>query len=70
MNSSKRTPRGFSGRVAEANMMGIAAGLHRGKNPLEPLQTSPLDVFMTNQAVYRVSGKNVKICASHAGVTR
>jgi transketolase len=58
--------------IAEANMMGIAAGLTIGRK-------IPYATTFANFATGRVydqirqsiaySGKNVKICASHAGVT-
>ena len=58
--------------IAEANMMGIAAGLTiGGKIPL----TGTFANFSTGRVYDQIrqsiaySGKNVKICASHAGVT-
>lgn len=58
--------------IAEANMMGIAAGLTiGGKIPF----TGTFANFSTSRVYDQVrqsiaySGKNVKICASHAGVT-
>ena len=58
--------------VAEANMMGVAAGLTvGGKIPF----TGTFANFSTGRVFDQIrqsicySGKNVKICASHAGVT-
>lgn len=58
--------------IAEANMMGIAAGLTiGGKIPF----TSTFANFSTGRVYDQIrqsiaySGKNVKICASHAGLT-
>lgn len=58
--------------IAEANMMGIAAGLTiGGKIPF----TGSFANFSTGRVYDQIrqsiaySGKNVKICASHAGVT-
>lgn len=58
--------------IAEANMMGIAAGLTiGGKIPF----TSTFANFSTGRVYDQIrqsiaySGKNVKICASHAGIT-
>ena len=58
--------------IAEANMMGIAAGLTiGGKIPF----TGTFANFSTGRVYYQIrqsiaySGKNVKICASHAGIT-
>ena len=58
--------------IAEANMMGIAAGLTiGGKIPF----TGTFANFSTGRVYDQIrqsiaySGKNVKICASHAGVT-
>ncbi|MEE6185959.1 Apulose-4-phosphate transketolase subunit B [Mycovorax composti] len=58
--------------IAEANMMGIAAGLAiGGKIPF----TTTFANFSTGRVYDQIrqsiaySGKNVKICASHAGVT-
>ena len=62
----------FQVGIAEANMMGIAAGLSiGGKIPF----TGPFANFSTSRVYDQVrqsiaySGKNVKICASHAGLT-
>jgi transketolase len=62
----------FQVGVAEANMMGIAAGLATGgKIPF----TGTFANFSTGRVFDQIrqsiaySGKNVKICASHAGVT-
>src|SRR5690349_9265460 len=59
-------------RIAEANMMGIAAGLTiGGKIPY----TGTFANFSTGRVYDQIrqsiaySGKNVKICASHAGLT-
>ena len=58
--------------IAEANMMGIAAGLATaGKIPF----TTTFANFSTGRVYDQIrqsiaySGKNVKICASHAGLT-
>src|SRR6266404_6639038 len=58
--------------IAEANMMGIAAGLTiGGKIPF----TTTFANFSTGRVYDQIrqsiaySGKNVKICASHAGIT-
>ena len=58
--------------IAEANMMGIAAGLTiGGKIPF----TGTFANFSTGRVYDQIrqsiaySGKNVKICASHAGLT-
>src|ERR1700735_702501 len=58
--------------IAEANMIGIAAGLTiNGKIPF----TTTFANFSTGRVYDQIrqsvaySGKNVKICASHAGVT-
>ncbi|HMW26336.1 MAG TPA: transketolase C-terminal domain-containing protein [Ferruginibacter sp.] len=58
--------------IAEANMMGVAAGLTiGGKNPY----TTTFANFFTGRGYDQIrqsiaySGKNVKICASHAGLT-
>src|SRR6201991_639133 len=58
--------------IAEANMMGIAAGMSiSGKIPF----TTTFANFSTGRVYDQIrqsvaySGKNVKICASHAGVT-
>ena len=62
----------FQVGIAEANMMGIAAGLTiGGKIPF----TGTFENFSTGRVYDQIrqsiaySGKNVKICASHAGVT-
>src|SRR6185436_1669413 len=62
----------FQVGVAEANMMGVAAGLTiGGKIPF----TGTFANFSTGRVYDQIrqsiaySGKNVKICASHAGVT-
>lgn len=62
----------FQVGIAEANMMGIAAGLATaGKIPF----TSTFANFSTGRVYDQIrqsiaySGKNVKICASHAGLT-
>ncbi len=62
----------FQCGIAEANMMGIAAGLTiGGKIPY----TTTFANFSTGRVYDQIrqsiaySGKNVKICASHAGVT-
>ena len=62
----------FQVGIAEANMMGIAAGLTvGGKIPF----TGTFANFSTSRVYDQVrqsiaySGKNVKICASHAGLT-
>lgn len=62
----------FQSGIAEANMMGIAAGLTiGGKIPF----TGTFANFSTGRVYDQIrqsiaySGKNVKICASHAGVT-
>ncbi len=58
--------------IAEANMIGVAAGLAtEGKIPF----TSTFANFSTSRVYDQIrqsvaySGKNVKICASHAGLT-
>ncbi len=58
--------------IAEANMMGLAAGLSiTGKIPF----TGTFANFSTSRVYDQIrqsiaySGKNVKICASHAGLT-
>jgi transketolase len=62
----------FQVGIAEANMMGIAAGLTIGGKI--PFATSFAN-FATGRVYDQIrqsiaySGKNVKICASHAGVT-
>jgi len=62
----------FQVGIAEANMMGIAAGLTiGGKIPF----TGTFANFSTGRVYDQIrqsiaySGKNVKVCASHAGVT-
>lgn len=62
----------FQMGIAEANMMGVAAGLATaGKIPF----TGTFANFSTGRVYDQIrqsiaySGKNVKICASHAGVT-
>src|SRR5712672_459645 len=62
----------FQCGIAEANMMGIAAGLTiGGKIPY----TATFANFSTGRVYDQIrqsiaySGKNVKICASHAGLT-
>ena len=62
----------FQTGIAEANMMGIAAGLTiGGKIPF----TGTFANFSTGRVYDQIrqsiaySGKNVKICASHAGIT-
>lgn len=62
----------FQVGIAEANMMGIAAGLTiGGKIPF----TGTFANFSTGRVYDQIrqsiaySGKNVKICASHAGIT-
>jgi len=62
----------FQTGIAEANMMGIAAGLTiGGKIPF----ASTFANFATGRVYDQIrqsiaySGKNVKICASHAGIT-
>ncbi|MCX6318338.1 MAG: transketolase family protein [Bacteroidetes bacterium] len=62
----------FQVGIAEANMMGIAAGLTiGGKIPF----TTTFANFSTGRVYDQIrqsiaySGKNVKICASHAGIT-
>ena len=62
----------FQVGIAEANMMGIAAGLTiGGKIPF----TGTFANFSTGRVFDQIrqsiaySGKNVKICASHAGIT-
>jgi transketolase len=69
----KKIPeRFFQTGIAEANMMGIAAGLTiGGKIPF----TGTFANFSTGRVYDQIrqsiaySGKNVKICASHAGLT-
>ena len=74
MNEFKKNhpERFFQVGVAEANMIGIAAGLTiRGKIPF----TGTFANFSTGRVYDQIrqsiaySGKNVKICASHAGIT-
>jgi len=62
----------FSTGIAEANMQGVAAGMTiGGKIPF----TGTFAVFATGRAYDQIrtsiaySNKNVKICASHAGIT-
>lgn len=69
---SNHPDRFFQVGVAEANMMGIAAGLTiGGKIPF----TGTFANFSTSRVYDQIrqsiaySGKNVKICASHAGLT-
>ena len=69
---NKFPDRFFQVGIAEANMMGIAAGLTiGGKIPF----TGTFANFSTSRVYDQVrqsiaySGKNVKICASHAGLT-
>lgn len=68
----KAPERFFQVGIAEANMMGIAAGLTiGGKIPF----TGTFAAFSTGRVYDQIrqsiaySGKNVKICASHAGLT-
>jgi transketolase len=68
----KHPDRFFQVGIAEANMMGIAAGLTiGGKIPF----TGTFANFSTGRVYDQIrqsiaySGKNVKICASHAGLT-
>ena len=74
MNEFKKNhpERFFQIGIAEANMMGIAAGLTIGsKIPF----TGTFANFSTGRVYDQIrqsiaySGKNVKICASHAGIT-
>jgi len=74
MNDFKNTfpDRFFQVGIAEANMMGIAAGMTiGGKIPF----TGTFANFSTGRVYDQIrqsiaySGKNVKICASHAGLT-
>ena len=74
MNDFKKNhpERFFQVGIAEANMMGIAAGLTiGGKIPF----TGTFANFSTGRVYDQIrqsiaySGKNVKICASHAGIT-
>ena len=62
----------FQSGIAEANMIGMAAGMTiGGKIPF----TGPFANFSTGRVYDQIrqsvaySGKNVKICASHAGLT-
>src|SRR5690554_4236756 len=62
----------FQAGIAEANMMGVAAGMTiGGKIPF----TGTFANFSTGRVYDQIrqsiaySGKNVKICASHAGLT-
>ena len=62
----------FQVGIAEANMMGLAAGMTvGGKIPF----TGTFANFSTGRVYDQIrqsiaySGKNVKICASHAGIT-
>lgn len=62
----------FQAGIAEANMMGIAAGLATaGKIPFTGTfaNFSTGRVYDTIRQSIAYSGKNVKICASHAGLT-
>ena len=68
----KAPERFFQVGIAEANMMGIAAGLTiNGKIPF----TGTFANFSTSRVYDQIrqsiaySNKNVKICASHAGLT-
>lgn len=72
MPFKKSTPIVFQVGIAEANMMGIAAGLTiGGKIPF----TGTFANFSTGRVYDQIrqsiaySHKNVKICASHAGLT-
>ena len=70
---AKENPeRFFQAGIAEANMIGIAAGLATGgKIPY----TGTFANFSTGRVYDQIrqsiaySDKNVKICASHAGIT-
>ena len=69
---NKYPERFFQVGIAEANMMGIAAGMTiGGKIPF----TGTFANFSTSRVYDQVrqsiaySGKNVKLCASHAGLT-
>lgn len=69
---SNHPDRFFQVGIAEANMMGIAAGMTiGGKIPF----TGTFANFSTGRVYDQIrqsiaySGKNVKICASHAGIT-
>ena len=70
--ASRFPDRFFQAGIAEANMMGLAAGLTiGGKIPF----TGTFANFSTGRVYDQIrqsiaySGKNVKICASHAGLT-
>lgn len=70
--AAKFPERFFQTGIAEANMMGLAAGLATGgKIPF----TGTFANFSTGRVYDQIrqsiaySGKNVKICASHAGLT-
>lgn len=70
--ANENPERFFQVGIAEANMMGIAAGLATGgKIPF----TGTFANFATGRVYDQIrqsiaySGKNVKICASHAGLT-
>ena len=69
---SKYPNRFFQVGIAEANMIGIAAGMTIGK---KIPYTGTFANFSTGRVYDQIrqsvaySGKNVKICASHAGVT-
>ena len=70
---AKENPnRFFQTGIAEANMMGIAAGLTiGGKIPFTGTfaNCSTGRVYDQIRQSIAYSGKNVKICASHAGLT-
>ena len=70
--AAKYPERFFQTGIAEANMIGLAAGMTiGGKIPF----TSTFANFSTGRVYDQIrqsvaySGKNVKICASHAGLT-
>ncbi len=70
--ADKYPDRFFQSGIAEANMMGMAAGMaNAGKIPF----TGTFANFSTGRVYDQIrqaiaySGKNVKICASHAGIT-
>jgi transketolase len=71
MISRKTTQRFFQIGIAEANMIGIAAGLTIVENSF----TGTFANFSTGRVYDQIrqsvaySEKNVKICASHAGLT-
>lgn len=68
----KAPERFFQTGIAEANMMGIAAGLTiNGKIPFTGTfaEFSTARVYDQIRQSIAYSGKNVKICASHAGLT-